>query len=368
MQMFRAVTGRWARYWHRPGFEVSYFACRLACVLSLALSVPWSLIGGHGDWMAGRPADQYKPVGVLCLFGPSPPAAAYFDACWVAMQVALVTAALGLFTRLSLLTAFWSFACLTSLRFSFDVAWSHGQVPQLLVALALAIGPPHTFTLDDLIRRVRGRPPLAAERSVSSGVLLGQFTVAWVFANAALYKLFLGNGEPLAWCYSDNLRNILILQHWVLAEPLPPMVQFLVDRPWAYKGAAVLNVLCQAGPLVAIFCSHRPILRAACGVLIIFEIVGLYVVMGLPNWAWCPLVAFFIDWDRLARLIGRRGPSSVSVHPSAEAGGVQSRAPRVRAGDLWLLVFCVAFLWVSLVHRTQRRYTFHSPLSPCTAP
>jgi hypothetical protein len=349
------LARRWTAYWHRPGFELSYFVCRLACLLSIYLSLDFFVLPNYDAWFAGRPLEHYKPVGPLFLFGRTPPEPIYFDVCRVILKVALVTAMLGLFTRLSFLAIAWCYISLTALLYSFSAAWSHGLNPQVLIALSLAGGPPHTFTLGNWIRQRMGWP--ATARFASSGVLLGQFTIAWVFANAGLYKLVLGNGEPFAWCYSDNMRNVLLYQHWAVQRPFSPTVQFLVEHPWAWKAAAWGNVILQIGPLLAMFLTRRPLLRALCGLLMVFEVVGLEHIMHLANWHWLPLFAFFVDWDRLGRrVLPRESEATPDVKPPS------------RPIDLWIVLFAGAFLFVSLVHRTHVRWTYPFTSFPMYSP
>ena len=58
-----------------------------------------------------------------------------------------------------------------------------------------------------------------------------------VFANAALYKLYLGNKAFLAWVYSDNMRNVLVYQYWVLDQELPALYTIgKLHRLMAYTG------------------------------------------------------------------------------------------------------------------------------------
>src|SRR5205814_5867001 len=99
-------------------------------------------------------------------------------------------------------------------------AWCHGWVPVLLPAIALCVGPPSALSLDDLVRRWLGRP-VSREQTLrcQGAVLLAQFAAAMVFASAALSKLGRAPETSFAWCYSDNLRNTLLLQYWVLDEP-----------------------------------------------------------------------------------------------------------------------------------------------------
>ncbi|HEY0193015.1 MAG TPA: hypothetical protein VGC42_17985, partial [Kofleriaceae bacterium] len=86
----------------------------------------------------------------------------------------------------------------------------------------------------------------------------------------------------------------------------PPLVEWLLTRSWRYEGAAFLNLVSQASPLVAMIFVDRPWLRAFSAWCFVMEILALYAIMQLDDTCWIPLAAVFIDWDRLWGWLRRR--------------------------------------------------------------
>jgi hypothetical protein len=122
------------------------------------------------------------------------------------------------------------------MAWTFEPYWCHGWNPVLLPALAMLVGPPSPVSVDGLLRKWLGRsvPRLVRWRSKGS-VLLAQSALALVFGSAGLFKLVLAHGEPFAWCYSDTMRNILLLTYWVLGQDLPS---------GCYKSRKAIGSLC----------------------------------------------------------------------------------------------------------------------------
>ncbi len=337
------------RYLFGPGFELSHLAVRCAIALTFLYCCDRLFYADYAAHLNAQNPQMYRPLGLLYLFGPTPPSAAFFSTCRAATIAGCFFVIVGLFTRLALLVAVLGCTLLASEAYAFLPFWSHAFSPLLLPALALLFGPPAPWSLDAVLRRLLRRPRPCYD-GCRAAVLAAQLMVAGVFFNAAVYKLWLGNGKLLAWCFSDNLRNVLFLQYWVLHEPMPAPLRWAVEHSWAYQGMALFNIVAQLTPLLACFLVRRPILRFLCGVMFVFEVLGLGYLMHI----WCPhwllLLAVFIDWDRLARrLEGAPAPQPAAPIPLRAGGRIQV---------LWLTTLILAQCYVGFVHREQRRYTF----------
>jgi len=127
-----------------------------------------------------------------------------------------------------------------------------------------------------------------------------QFAVALVFASAVYMKLK-GGGYSLAWITSDNLRNQLLLRYDAAGLSRPAIVDWLIDRPWAYHSAAALSMIAQTAPIIACF-TRRPIVRAIGALCFVSETLSIGAVMQLWNLEWLPLAAVFVDWEALLRV------------------------------------------------------------------
>lgn len=259
--------------------------------IALAMAVLLSLYRLATSWPA--PSTSYHPVGIWMLYGHVAPPDALVTALWVVAWLSSVAMLAGALTRASTALSFVTFVALASLSYAGTPTWSHSFNPVLLAQLAfLGARGGDMFSVDALRR---GRVVAAYRWSL----WLVQFAVALVFASALFMKLK-GGGYSLAWVTSDNLRNQLLLRYDAVGLTRPGLVDWLIERPWAYHAAAALSMLAQAVPIVACFV-RRPVVRAVCGLCFVAETIAIGVVMQLWNLEWLPLAAVFIDWDALLR-------------------------------------------------------------------
>ena len=236
----------------------------------------------------------YRPVGIWMLYGHAEPAHGVIAALWVVAWLATLAMLVGALTRVSTAVSFVTVVALVSLSVSGRPTWSHAFNPVLLAHLAfLGARGGDVFSVDALIR---GRMVGAYRWSL----WLVQFAVALVFASAVYMKLKAG-GFGLAWVTSDNLRNQFLLRYDASGLTRPPIVEWLIERPWAYHGAAAFSMMAQTVPILVCF-TRRPIVRALGGACFVVETLGIGVVMHLWNLEWLPLAAVFIDWDALLRV------------------------------------------------------------------
>jgi hypothetical protein len=307
----------------------------------------------YRDFYQMKEGLAYQPMGLLVLFGETPPAPALCDFAYRALCVASVLVLCGLFTRISLAVCVVSATLLFGLHYSYLGEWCHPPIGILLPAIAMLCGPRSTcWSLDAWIDRKRGVDPLVLESARGRAclpVLLAQFSIALIFANAALYKAYLTSRAPFAWALSDNLRNLIIMQHVKFDEELPGWLQFVVTRSWAYKGMAFMNLIAQFGVLAACFFPRRPCWRLFFGGFFVAEMVGLALVMKICNPLWYLLVVFFVDWDFFLDQARGAAPRQPASSPACLHG-----LPQVG-----LAACFVAFLlYVSLCHYPHRLWTF----------
>ena len=212
------------------------------------------------------------------------------------------------------------------------------------------------LSIDWLIRRLRRLPAIDRPRAYQWSLRLVQLAVALMFASAAFHKLLHGH-FTLRWALSDNLRHQLLVRFDLAGLPRPPLVDWLIDDPWRYRTAAVLNLISQAVPIFACLFVRRPILRAVCGAFFVIETIALGCVVDLWNPHWLPLVAVFVDWDALVARIWRS--------PPAQEG------PPPRAARVFVIAFVVYDTVASIVPRrssTSGSTPTRSPASRCSRP
>jgi hypothetical protein len=326
----------------------------------LLLSATW-----QSDWhayLAGVNPDLYRPIGLIKILGSGVPGPTFLFCCqWIA-YVSTWMVIVGLLTRLSFVVSTVSMWMLLSLPWCFmGGQWCHGHNVILLAAIAMMFGPSSPLSVDAWINRWRSRGQPAGmpmdEKWHRWPVLLAQFAVAMMFTNAAFWKLFQPFKPLGVWALSDSLRNHLILQYWVLREPMPGWLDWVLHRPWAYQLMGLGNLLTQATPVLACLLVRRPRWRAVAGLALVLETFMIGQVMHLDNPLWFLLYAFFVDWDRLFAWV--KNKLMTSKTKNEEAAAVLSRGGwAFRLACLWILAFAGFYLVVAFAGKAQRRFTY----------
>ena len=303
---------RWSRYWFADGGRYAAAVVRMAIAAAVLLSLVH--LEHHADLGHIVAAPRlYRPVGIWMLLGHAVPPAWLVDALWGLAWGATVLMLAGAWTRASTAVSFVAAVALCALSFAESKTWSHQYNVVLLAQLAfLGARGGDVWSVDALVRRLRGRPEVDVVRGYQWSLRLVQLAVALMFAGAAFHKLLHGH-FTLRWALSDNLRHQLLLHYDLTGIHRPALVTWLIDDVWHYRTAAVLNLISQATPLAAVFLVRRPVLRALCGMFFVVETIALGAVVSLWNLHWLPLVAVFVDWDALLR---RPRPAAAPAPPS----------------------------------------------------
>jgi hypothetical protein len=340
--------GRWNRYWFATGGRTALAIVRIAVAASVLLA-----LARLADAESPVAAQVYRPVGIWMLLGHTAPPAALVTALWLVAWVSTGTMLVGLATRASTAVSFVSAVALAALSFSASHTWSHQYNVVFLAQLALlgARGG-DTVSLDWLIRtRVRRLPALDLPQAYQWSLRLVQLAVVLMFAGAAVHKLAHGH-FTLRWALSDNLRHHLLVRFDLAGLDRPPVVDWILAESWRYRGAAVLNILAQAAPLLAVIFVRRPVVRIAAGMMFVVETLMLGVVVDLWNLHWLPLVAVFIDWEWL---LARFRPSSKPV----DLAGF--RPPRItRAFILAFVLYDLVTAFIPTLDQRLNTFPFSS--------
>jgi hypothetical protein len=282
---------RWHRYWFDDGGRLALAVIRIA----IATSVLMILVELSRLPQLVAPAAVYRPIGVWMLFGHSPPPDWLVTILWALAGASTVAMLVGVYTRASVAVSFVSALAITSLAYSGTAAWSHSHNVTFLAQLALLGGRcGDTLSIDALRREVN------VKHGYQWSVRLVQLAVGLMFVSACYHKLRSG-GFTLAWATSDNLRHQLLARYDLVHLPRPAIVDWLLEESWRYRTAAMLNLLSQASPLLAIVFVRRPWVRAFVAGTFLIEGIVIDQLLGLPNWQWLPLAAVFIDWDHFLR-------------------------------------------------------------------
>ncbi|HET7502328.1 MAG TPA: hypothetical protein VFK02_15020 [Kofleriaceae bacterium] len=316
---------RWQRYWFGETVDsgkISAAILRIAIATSVLLTL--QRLATLSTVRIPGPAALYRPVGIWMLFGHLMPPAFVVTTLWVLAIGATIGMLVGLGSRAATAVSLVASLALTSASFSSSATWSHQYNVVFLAQLAfLGARGGDALSLDALIRRWRGLPPLDVPRGYQWSVRLVQLAVALMFAGAAFHKLLHGH-FTLRWALSDNLRHQLLVRYDLAGLPRPPVADWIIDDAWRFRTAAVLNLISQAMPILACIFVRRPWVRALAGAFFVTEVVALGLVVDLWNPHWLPLVAAFIDWDRLVAFVTR----SAARPPSPPPGWSPPRAQR----------------------------------------
>jgi hypothetical protein len=292
-------VNRWQRYWFAEGGRTSVAVLRVAIALAVLLSLRH--LATLSTVRIPGPASLYRPVGIWMLFGHLRPLPFVVTGLWAIAWAASATMLLGLWSRASTAISFVASLALISGSFSSSATWSHQYNVVCLAQLAfLGARGGDVLSLDAAIRRWRGLPEIDLPRGFQWSVRLVQLAVAFMFAGAAFHKI-LHAKFTLHWALSDNLRHQLLVHYDLANLQRTAVASWIIDDVWRFRLAAVLNLISQATPIFACIFVRRPLVRALCGAFFVTEVIALGLVVNLWNPHWLPLVAVFIDWERLTR-------------------------------------------------------------------
>jgi hypothetical protein len=315
---------RWQRYWFAEGGRMSAAIVRMALATAVLLTL--QRLGTLSTVQIPGPPELYRPVGIWMLFGYLVPPAGVVTALWGLAIGATILMLVGLSSRASTAISFVASLALVSASFSSSASWSHQYNVVFLAQLAfLGARGGDVLSLDALIRRRRGLPLHDVPRGYQWSLRLVQLAVALMFVGAAFHKM-LHAQFTLRWALSDNLRHQLLVRFDLAGLPRPPLVDWIVAEAWRYRTLAVLNLISQAAPILACIFVRRPLIRALGGAFFALETLALGHVVDLWNLHWLPLVAVFIDWERL---LGRvTAAARLAGPPATPPGWSPPRAAR----------------------------------------
>jgi hypothetical protein len=331
------LVSRWQRYWFAEGGRWAAAIVRIAIATAVLLTL--ARIWTQDPLVA--PDALYRPVGPWMLLGRTPPPGALIAILWVAAWAGTACMLVGLATRAATAVSFGAAVALAAVSFSGSATWSH-QYNVVFLAQCAFLGARggDVLSIDAWLRARRGLPPRDEPRAYQWSLRLVQLAVALMFAGAVFHKLLHGHGT-LRWALSDSLRHHLLVRFDLAGLDRPAVVDWIIDDVWKYRMAAILNLVTQATPILAVIFVRRPLVRAAAGLAFLVETIALGLVVALWNPHWLPLVAVFIDWDRLLRVAPPAPPQETWKAP---------RGPRI-----FIVCFFVYELATSFIPTLDQR-------------
>jgi hypothetical protein len=256
------------------------------------------------------PADTWEPVWFVELFGRLP-SAGTLTGLGVAWKVSLVLGALGLWRPVSLGVAAALGAYLLGLTGSYGKANHDIGMPVILLFVFWVARSTDALSLDSLIARRRGKPPVSPSGEYTWPLATGRVLLALAFFAAGVAKLRHGG---IDWITTDNLRWLFIGQQYTHTPPLGWAV-YLADFPWLCRLLAGGTMAVELSYPLALFVPRiRPwLVVGALGLQL-----GIHLFMGVNYLAFIVANVVWVDWSRVGNSIHLRKPAPSRIREAHE--------------------------------------------------
>jgi hypothetical protein len=301
----RRAGSSWNDFWFAPAAPHGLAACRLiACagLLSFLLAEPaWSPTSQLGV-QASLPPEFWRPIPALEALHIGPPSHGTIHFVFGLTLAAVSLLALGLFTRVSAPVCAAGAFYLLAVRNSWGKIY-HDYHVLMVILLVLAV----SACGDALSLSKRGAQPPSGHYRWP--VKLIQLSLGLMFAFAAYNKL--ADGDGLEWVFSENMRNTLLVQNYVL-EPAPTRLgPWVANHRVLWVAGAAGIILAQATAVFLVFIRQRYV-RALIFMWLGGFVVGRTVLMGMPEPIFAILTLVLVDWQP-ARAAARLTPSAAKA-------------------------------------------------------
>lgn len=284
----------WNRLWFEPSAPGNLGFCRILLFgLMLAFYGPKEF-SVWGDLPASF--QSANPVPLLELLRIGAPGVQALAVAQFAFKLALATACIGLFTRLSCLVALVSGTFVLGIPNTFGKT-GHGDGILVLAMLVLVLSRcGDAWSIDTIVRSWRKGPPFQPPRS--SGEYTWPVRCMWllsalVFFAAGMAKLRLSGFS--AWALSDNLARML-LQHKIKSEPPTDWGVWIAQIPWLYKTLAAGTLILEL--LFPLSLISRPARWTLVPLMFLVQL-GIALTMGVFFTQFMLIYLFWVPWDRV---------------------------------------------------------------------
>ncbi len=290
----RAPAAAWNTFWFAPAAPWPLGLCRAGFFASFH-----SLYLSRTDlrWYALFPSEFYHPRSFFAWLSLPMPSWDVMGWLVTAFEISIILAALGLLTRLAILTAFVLGLYVLGLQFNYGyLHWAHAIVPIVVGILALApCGD--ALSLDALVRRVATAKVVQAGGQYRWPVQLVRLVFVTVFLAAGLAKL---RQAGLEWVLSDTLRNYFLENQYVFRSEGATawshlLADWLVVRPGLCRVLAGMALAVELGTPAALFSRHAR--RWLIPLLFLFQVGNALLLYQDFFFAYLGLYLFWIPWD-----------------------------------------------------------------------
>jgi hypothetical protein len=275
----------WRRYWFTPRTAGQLALVRIGSyALLFAIYLPLDDRG----WTQVSPV-FWMPISCFRILSGPPRDPALLGVLQILWKASLFTSAIGLMSRISMLTAAALGYFLLGLPECFGKIHHLDGFPVLLLCILALSRCADALSVDRILRRTEA--PSGASGQYAWPIRLAQSLFLLVFFAAGYAKLRNGG---LAWMTAANMRSIWLGE---LFTHLPPtqLGSIMAHSPWLAQSAAVTTVIIELSALPALFIRRLRVVTLL-GLLalqtLIALMLGVYFTPHLVGYA------LFLPWDR----------------------------------------------------------------------
>lgn len=289
----QSLFEKWKRFWFEPVSPDNLGICRILFFGALFL---FYFLRDFSVWSEVSPA-FWMPVDLFKFGHLSVASASLLTIIQVVWKIALLFSCVGLFTRVSTLTALIFGAYLIGLAHNFGKVQHDDAIIAISTGVMALSRCGDSFSIDAMIRKARQSQSAQAEQSGEYTWPVRLICVLFALAlfSAGISKLRHGG---IDWILSESLAILLVRHHYHVsdADPLVLWGLNLAQHPFLYKTLALLTVAGEVCYPLALF-SFRA--RWILVPLMLLIQVGIRVVMGpsFNQFLICNL--FWVPWDRV---------------------------------------------------------------------
>ncbi len=313
------ARGVWDRYFFSPASPVDLCVGR---VVFYSLAFLYYVPQDFSEWGTVA-AEFWMPTALfsaLHLRALGPEAITAIQSVW---KISLALAALGLWTRWTMLVSFVGSFYLLGLPHNFGQTQHLDTLVVVISGILAASRAGDAWSLDALRRAARlGRSGLDSDVATSDyrwPVRAIWVATALVFFAAGFSKL---RHSGLAWIFSDHLAILLVRHQYYVSdgEPLTAWGPIIASYSWAARTLAAVAVLIETLYPLALFSSRARMVLVPAGVAFL---VGIRLLMGPTFEPFVICNMFWVPWEWVGRRLAIRarsatpGPSSAATTSSA---------------------------------------------------
>jgi hypothetical protein len=303
----------WVRFWFPTTTAVPLAVCRLVLVLAwlLLFAKPWSVIAVP---LTYDPAliNLSLMRGVLALVPVETfHTEAFLRGIWMVTTVAGVLAAVGFFTRTSLVMFGLGNSILIAHMWSYG-EWHHTEALYCIALVLMGLSPSgRCYSLDSWLGKRSKHPerwgPDVRMDTATWALRLTQCLLALAYFSTGSSKLLDGG---FAWVNGWTLQRIVLTDY---ARFGMPAGLWVMESYWLCVAAAVGTLIVETFFFVAVFvpATRKYILASGAALHI-----GIYLTMAAPFFTFIALYVTFVDIEALRRRWRRRPQTAPSPAPA----------------------------------------------------